>query len=81
MVDQSMMTNGDREASFLHEIADALAGTNIGLMSIGQNDDKSFSIVILDEGTNVVIAFTHPLSYKAKDAFIDYVLYLKEAGA
>lgn len=74
MIGESMMTNGDREAAFLREIADSVEDTNLGLMTIGMNEDKSFSVVALDEETGVAFTFTSPYPERAKDAFIEFCL-------
>jgi hypothetical protein len=63
-----METTGDSEAAFLREIADAITGREIGLLSIGRNEDGTFSIVVESEG--VAVAFTSPSPDKIKNAFI-----------
>jgi hypothetical protein len=63
---------GSSEAEFLRGIAAAFEGTSIGLLSMGKNEDSTFSIVV--EHAGVMVAFTSPNPMKMKDAFIAWAL-------
>jgi hypothetical protein len=68
----SMETTGDTEAAYIIEIADALRGREIGLLTMGKNEDSTFSIVV--EAGGVFVSFTSPNPSRMKDAFIAWAL-------
>lgn len=64
-------TLGDSEADFLMRIALAIKGTDIGMKTMGQNEDGSFSFVVM-EPNGVVVAFTHQSPVTVADRFVQY---------
>jgi hypothetical protein len=65
-------TAGDGEADFLMLIAAAIRGTEIGLKTIGQNEDGTFSIVVVEGETGTGVIFTHRSPVTVANRFVEY---------
>lgn len=74
-----MATTGDLEAEFLREIADALAGTDVGLQSVGIEEAGFAIVIVIPPG--VIISFLNNNPRRTKDAFLEWMEQRGRAGS
>lgn len=64
---------GTHEAEFLRRVADIVDGHDVGLASMGVNDQGAFTITAVLPRVGVEVSFTAAVATKAIDAFADWV--------